>query len=168
MKRCGAFPHYERTTSASPTHPSEPRSGTSRPLPDATACQGRLHRVTWLFVSRNVRDLQSCCGLKSLNIRCVQTLTAARTRLSGELNALIVPGHPDALWQQRPSVWEAGVTGGLLGFSSRERPVESLRVPCPAQATGALPLSTPGILSCVTSRLNFSYGERRSAGPPNK
>src|SRR4029079_15294968 len=97
MTRCGAFPHYERTTSASPIRPSVRRSGTSRPLPEAAAVGGRLHRVSSFFVSRNVRDLQSCCGLKSLNIRCVRTPTAAQTRLSGELNALIVPGHPDAL-----------------------------------------------------------------------
>jgi len=55
-----------------------------------------------------------------------------------------------------------------LGFSSRERPVESLSVPCPKQATKALPLSILGILSCVTSRLTFLYGERRFAGPPYK
>jgi len=91
-----------------------------------------------------------------------------KTRLSGELNALIVPGHPDALWQQRPGARETRVTGGLLGFSSRERPVESLRVPCPKQATEALPLSILGILSCAKLQLNFSYGGPNSAGPPNK
>ncbi len=44
------------------------------------------------------------------------------------------------------------VTGGLLGFSSRERVVESMRVPCPAQATKALPLSMLGISGCVQSQ----------------
>jgi hypothetical protein len=94
--------------------------------------------------------------------------TAAQTRLSGELNALIVPGHSDALWRQRPGAQETRVTGGLLGFSSRERPVESLSVPCPKQATEALPLSILGILSCAKPQLNFSYGGPNSAGSPHK
>src|SRR5215472_2992882 len=38
------------------------------------------------------------------------------------------------------------VTGGLLGFPSRERNVEGLRIPCPAQATEAFPLRKLNIL----------------------
>jgi len=49
---------------------------------------------------------------------------------------------------------EIKVTGGLLGFSSRERVVEIMRIPCPAQATKALPLSMLGISGCVQSQLD--------------
>src|SRR5262249_48100954 len=142
MKRCGPFPHSERTTSASQTHQSGRQSGTLRPLCNCCGPPG-----FGLFFSRNIRDLQSCCGLKSLNIRCAERSIAARTRLSGELNALIVPGHPDALRQQTADAREARVTGGLLSFPSRERSAEGLRVPCPVQATEVLPLSNLGILS---------------------
>src|SRR5690349_1702302 len=153
MKRCGPFHRSARRTSASLTRPSGRQSGTSKPSPDAAVPRGYLHRVSWFSSRERVRDLQSCCALKSLNIRCVQAPTAARTRLSGELNALIVPGHPDALWQQRPNAREARVTGGLLGFSSR--PAESLRVPCSAQAPESLPLSMSGTLRSVATRLTY-------------
>jgi len=58
------------------------------------------------------------------------------------------------------------VTGGLLGFPSRERDVEGLRVPCPAQATEAFHCASSLLGSMLQrdarSQASFVKGQNQS------